>query len=122
MQIVVRNTQYQYCVCINVRLVRLHHPWVGCHKHPQVFTHSHTPSSARGAGTTTTDLQWHHLVVTSALLHCVSEVLIMHIFALPWLVVGRPEGEGQGVPIHLVTVCMQSRELQSFLASALGGG
>jgi len=31
----------------------------------------------------------HHLVVTSALLHCAPEVLNMRIFALLWLVVGQ---------------------------------
>jgi len=81
-----------------------------------VFAHSHTPSSARGAGTsTTTDLQWHHLVVTAALMHYASEVFNMRIFALLWLV-GRPKAEGQDVFAHLMTAYMQSRELQSFLA------
>jgi len=98
-------------------------PSIGCHKHPQVFAHSHAPCSASAAGmSTTTDLQWHHLVVTSPLLHCASEVLNVYIFALLWLVVGRPEGEGQDVPVHLMTAYMQSRELKSVLASALGGG
>ena len=50
------------------------------------------------------------------------KVLNMRIFALLWLVMGRPEGEGQDVPVNLLTAYMQSRELQSYLASTLGGG
>ena len=61
-------------------------------------------------------------MVTSALLHCATEVLNIHIFVLLWLVVERPEGEGEDVPANLMTADMQSRELKSFLASALGGG
>ena len=68
-QIVVKNQQCQYCICIHVP------PWIGCQAHSyvkeinkQVSAHSHF-YTWYGHVDDDGNLQWHHTVVTSALLY-----------------------------------------------------
>jgi hypothetical protein len=77
-------------------------PWFGCHKHPHVKeiktsvrTQPHPLCCTRCEHVDDDgNLKWLHLVVTSDLLLCASEVLNMRIFAALWFAVVRPEGHG----------------------------